>query len=177
LVEGKHQAVVSLDEFKAVQAAIEEDQRRASAAALAVRKSAELALADARRQLSELTTLRLRLIVDDEEFLRRRNLLQEEVLLLAHRLNQFARPDEGIPPFKAAIPFVNQAVELFTRADADQKRKIIKATSSHLSLIDKKLSVEAAKWLSFLRVLGLRPIGLAVWVDVRTFIDTFQILT
>ncbi len=140
-----------------MRAALNAVANRTSAASLAIRQSVERALADARSQLAELTTLRLRGFIDDTEFVRNRAELQVEVVKLNQRLDQLAQPDEWIKPLADAVPLSIQAAEWFRAADRSTKRMIVRAVGSNLTLIDKKLSVEAARWLAFLAQLLARP--------------------
>jgi DNA invertase Pin-like site-specific DNA recombinase len=152
-----------------VRRAVNAVRDRAAAAAGAIRQNVERALRETRAQITELTTLRLRRLLDDEEFGERRRALQSEAARLAQQLDQFAKPDELIPPLETLISFSTKAADWFRAADYPLKRTIVRAACSHLMLADKKLSVEAAKWVSFLSRLIACPILLGLRDDVRTF--------
>lgn len=151
-----------------IRAALDGMASRAMAAGGAVRKSIERALADARSQLAELTTLRLRSLVDDAEFMRTRAQLQAEVVRLTQRLDQLAQPNGWIKPLTDAIPLSIQAAEWFRRADRGLKRAIVRAVGSNLTLSDQKLSIEAAKWLFWMLELWRCPIRLGLRDEVQT---------
>jgi len=142
--------------------AVDAVRSRASAAAHAIRESVDRALRETQAQLSELTSLRLRRLLDDEEFLRRREALQKEAVRLARRLDELAKPEEVLKPIEDGLAFSNSAADWFRHADDELKRIIVKAASSNLTLVDKKLSAEAAKWLQWMSVLWRCPIGLRV---------------
>jgi DNA invertase Pin-like site-specific DNA recombinase len=141
---------------------------RASTTANAVRESVESALKRTRSQLSELLKLRLSQLIDDEEFRHRRIELQREAERLARKLEDLARPDEWLKPLETAAPLANYAVDLFRGANDQLKRTILKSVGSNLTLIDKKLSVEAAKWLRVLSILLGSPTLLGQRAGVET---------
>ena len=127
-----------------LRSAFDDLQGRADNTALALQQSLESTLRKTRAQLAELLTLRLSQIIDDEEFVRRRSELQFEVERLTRKLDDFNRPDDWLKPFDAAVPLSTYAVDWFRGASDQMKRTILKSVGSNLTLIDKKLSVEAA---------------------------------
>lgn len=137
-------------------------------AARAIRESVERALQDTRTQITELTSLRLRCLIDDEEFLRRRTELQLEAARLAKRLQELAEPTEWLKPLAQAISFGTYAADWFRTADGQLKRLIVESAGSNLTLTDKKLSVEAARWLCWMVELWRCPIRLGLRDDVQT---------
>lgn len=130
---------------------------RAGATAIAVRQSVESALSKSRSQLAELLKLRLEQLIDDEEFASQRNTLQREIESLARKLQDLDRPDEWLKPLETAAPLGVYAADWFRSAGDELKRTIVKSAGSNLTLLDKKLSVEAAKWISALRTLMMHP--------------------
>jgi DNA invertase Pin-like site-specific DNA recombinase len=126
---------------------------RTQASVATLRESLEVSLREVQAQVSELTGLRLRGLIGDEEFAPHRERLQLEAARLARELDKTAQPDSLFEPVDALISFSNQAVEWFRRADDDTKRLILKTACSHLRLTDKILSVEAADWRRYVRIL------------------------
>ncbi|MFN3858782.1 MAG: recombinase family protein [Caulobacter sp.] len=150
-------------------------KERGAATATAIRKNLERGVTEVRAQLSELTQLRLRRLVDDEEFLNRRTALQAELEGLTRRLSEptAGSPDEMFKPLEAAISFSNYAVDWFRNADNALKAKIVRLACSNLTLMDKKLSIEAAKWSQALSGLAPCPNGLGLRDEVQTLEDAF----
>jgi DNA invertase Pin-like site-specific DNA recombinase len=140
----------------------------ATATAHAVRVSLESALSRTRSQLSELLKLRLAKLIDDEEFGTRRSELQMDAARLARKLENLAKPDERLKPLEAAFPLAKYGADWFRAANDELKRTILKSVGSNLILIDKKLSVEAARWLQALSILLGLPTLLGVRAGVKT---------
>jgi site-specific DNA recombinase len=111
----------------------------------AVRASLEAALGAVRNQLSELTDLRLRGLLDDAEFIERRRTLQEKALKLQAKVDAPDVSGKSIEPFFDLIWASNQAVDLYRDADDATKRIIVKTVLSNPLLRGKKLNVQAAK--------------------------------
>lgn len=111
-----------------------------------VRRQAHLAASnEVGVQLRELTSLRLRRLVEDEEFVRERQRLEEERLRLAELGGGQSDPADRFELAREVISFSNQAAEWFRRGDHHARRMILKITGSNFQLTGKKLSVEAAK--------------------------------
>lgn len=162
------------DAVARIRGAIEGVVSRASAAAQAMQQSVARALDDTRAQIAELTSLRLRRLIDDTELIHRRAELQTEAARLARRLQELSQPDEWIKPFSEAIPLATCAANWFRNADDQLKRMIVKSAGSNLALTDKKLSVEAARWLAFLAQLLMCPSVLGLRDDVQTRADDLE---
>lgn len=108
------------------------------------RESLGSTVTDIEAQLTILTNLRIRGIVDDPEFTRRRLNLQREQMRLRERLEAIdEEPGSWIEPFRMVAEFSNRAVDWFQAGDEDVKRLIVKTTGSNLSLAGRKLSIEA----------------------------------
>jgi len=153
-----------------VRAAMDDDHCRAASANLAIRESVAKALKDAQNQISELTTLRLRLLIADDEYLERKHNLEAEAIRLARRLEEFSRSDENlIKPFQDAVSFSTYASEQFQAGPDNLKRLIVRAAGSNLRLVDGNLCVEAAKWLAQVSLLFKCPTRLGLRDEVQTF--------
>lgn len=144
-----------------------QDQRRQTDEAR--KRSLQAALAETKSQLTELTNLRLRMLITDTEFVERRALLRKEVLRLEEKIAQSDGFENLIEPLEAVISFSNYAADLFETADARTKRLILKIAGSNLTLAGKKLSVQAAKPFLPLLELATCPSLLASVDDIRTF--------
>jgi len=134
----------------------------------AARLSLQNSLAEVQRQISELTGLRLRALINDGEFVQRRRALQFEEARLTAKLNEAPAPGNDIEPLQEAISFSNQAVDWFRAGDDETKRLILKTATSNLFMSGKKLSIEAAKPLSALSILATCPSLLAGLREART---------
>jgi hypothetical protein len=149
-------------------------RRNATQTRRAIRESVEAALRRTRSQLAELLKVRIAGLVGDDEYGRLRAELLDEEADLARKLDDQAQPEEWLKPLPDAIALCKQAVDWWRSGDDDMKRRIVKSTGSNLTLIDKTLSIEAAKWLQCLGVLPRFPIRLGECGDVETF-DDFEL--
>ena len=103
------------------------------------------ALANTRRALTNLTTLRVREQIDDEEFANHRKRLQEEGLELEQRLHSSITATEWIEPAEALIWFSARALEWFRGADGPTRRRIVQSVGSNFIMTDKMISIDARK--------------------------------
>lgn len=120
------------------------------------------------RSLENLTSLRVRDLIEDHEFLRERQKLEKERLHLRQAL---ANPDHADPAFEPADTlafFSDRAADWFRSGDWTAKRLILECVGSNPTLRDKKFSVEAKK--PFQRVSLAASISQlrAVREDIRT---------
>jgi hypothetical protein len=120
------------------------DDEAQSAGETARRHSLQSSVNAVEVELRELTSLRVRQLIDDEEFIVERTRLHEEADQVRQRL---AEPPQADPfePLREMISFSILALELFDRAGDDEKRLIVRAVCSNPSLKGKILSVFAAK--------------------------------
>jgi DNA invertase Pin-like site-specific DNA recombinase len=124
------------------------------------------ALDEVEAQLKELTSLRLRRMLDDEEFLRDRQRLETERRRLQERSGKNENRFELV---REVISFSKLAAEWFLRANDQQKRLILTIAGSNFRLSGKILSIQAAK--PFAASLDCCDF-LRLWADVeavRTF--------
>ncbi|MEX2181888.1 MAG: recombinase family protein [Gemmatimonadaceae bacterium] len=122
------------------------------------------------REISTLTGLRIREIVDDQEFFREREALTGRRLALVQEVTALAVPTDWIEPLRVLISFSDRAAELFRDGDATIRRLIVETVCSNLVLQNRKLSVEATK--PFLRTGSAASSSelRAVMKDVRTLL-------
>lgn len=110
---------------------------------VARRRSVQTALADIERASQNLTSLRIRDLIEDAEFLTERRKLEDGQLRLRQELDRNA--PETFEPAQAMLSFSNRAVDWFRAGDQETKRLIFELTGSNPRLKGKKLFVEAKK--------------------------------
>jgi len=120
---------------------VEKDKETAAAAQ---KQSLEQALQATRKQLANLTTLRIRDLLTDEEFLRQREVLEREELKLVQQQKDGSVAD-WFEPVELAISFSKSAASWFEAGDPRTKRTIVQITGSNLALKDRELTIDARK--------------------------------
>ena len=108
-----------------------------------IRAELAQAVGDADRQLSNLTRLRVKDLVTDEEYLEQRKALEADKTRAERRLEE--GPHEWFEPARVALKLRYRAPEWFAAGNDDTKRFILEMTGSNPVLVDKKLSIRAAK--------------------------------
>ena len=96
-------------------------------------------------QLSTLTDLRVRNLIDDEEYMARRREIDVARIAAQERLGKSFEGSEWIELAEMLILFNKQAIFWFFHGTIDIKRQIAKSLGSNFTVIDKKLSGEAVK--------------------------------
>lgn len=112
---------------------------------IAQRQSIESAEKATRRELLNLTRLRLRDLVTDEEFLVERQALERQAIQLGQRLEVVGQETSRFEPAQLAVSFSNHAAQWFPVADSQQKRLILATVGLNLTLKDRELSIHAKK--------------------------------
>jgi len=147
--------------------------RRSEAEEVAARRErarlSDKALKDIEDEARELTSLRLRRLIDDAEFSVERERLEERRARLTRDLESGAKPERVIALLDSVVSFSKQAVDRFSRGDLETRRRILELVGSNFSLSGKKLSFQAAK---LFRWRGENPeilLGCTRVDDVRTF--------
>lgn len=132
------------------------------------RASLEKAHANTDRALRNLTSLRVREMIDDDEFLLERKKLESDRIRCRRMLAELDNSDPAFEPFTELISFSNRAVHWFQAGDLDTKRLIFQSVCSNPRLMSKKLNIQAAK--PFLHQPKSRDLSIlrAVVHDVRT---------
>lgn len=105
----------------------------------------EKSIQDISKHIGNLTTLRIRDLIDDVEFSKQREALLLEQRILQERLVHTKKGATWFEPAQTLISFSNRAIFWFREGDERIKREIIDATGSNLLLRDKKLFIEARK--------------------------------
>ncbi len=113
-------------------------------------KSQEKALEATKRQLAELTGLRLRAMINDQEFQTERQRLSRELAVLEAASLADGKPANVIELFESVVSFSKRAVDRFQAADFAIRRRILELVGSNFSLKGKILSIQAAKvfWIA-----------------------------
>ena len=96
-------------------------------------------------QLSNLTDLRVRELIDDAEFSLKRAGLQQSLLKLQGQRQKTDQGDPALEPEKWIGLFSNRAISWFDAGSTEVRRMILQIVSSNLSLKDKILNIEAVK--------------------------------
>lgn len=96
------------------------------------------------KERANLTTLRLRDLIDDEEFARERRRIEEEAQKLVVARQSAEAGENWIEPAETFISGCNRMVFWFRAGDMRTKRQIVEVVGSNPTLIDKKLLCEAA---------------------------------
>lgn len=143
--------------------------RQEDAAFTAAKRAATLALIDQKKvELAELTTLRVRSLIEDAEFVSTRAQMERERLELEGTLARIDQPVEMFEPFEELFFLKKYAAKWLLDASDDEKRKLLKIVCSNPTLKAKKLSIQAAKPLVAVAKMESIPKLLGVIADVRT---------
>jgi site-specific DNA recombinase len=101
---------------------------------------------DLKRQLNTLTDLRLRGVLPDEEFLKKREeLVGMEMTLRENRAVANGQGPDWLELSEKAFSFANQAEKRFREGSITEKREILTAVGSNLTLKDRNLSISLQK--------------------------------
>lgn len=125
---------------------LEQIQRERSGGAndIAQQKDAlQRAYDDAGSALHNLTSLKIRDLIDEEDFLQRRKALLEEQKDIQESLAKIGTVDQWFEPAESVVSFNNRAVIWYQIGDAETKWQIASAMGSNLTLNDRKASIEA----------------------------------
>ena len=98
-----------------------------------------------RVQLSTLTDLRVRSLIDDEDYLARKRDVEIALAAVADRRLGAVRHRDWIEPGQLLISFNNRAMSWFRSGTEAIKRQIVGAVGSNYTLTGKKLNGEAVK--------------------------------
>jgi site-specific DNA recombinase len=120
------------------------------------------------RERNNLTTLRLRDLIDDAEFTRERQRIEQEQRKLAELRKAAEQGVNWIEPAQTVISGCKRMADWFQVGDAATKRTIIEIVGSNPILIDRKLLCEAAFPLISNCELSTCPRQLGVLDAIRT---------
>jgi DNA invertase Pin-like site-specific DNA recombinase len=157
------------DEVKKGLAAVEEERARDNGGTdKSIRDSLGKALDDCARSMENLTKLRCRELIGDGEFVRQRTELYREEATLKEQIANL-ETENWIEPSRSLFQFSSRAVFWLAHGTMAEKRIILSAVGSNLTLRAKKLSIDAGK--PFLILENRRSISnwCTIVNDVRTF--------
>lgn len=106
-------------------------------------QSLRRALDDTTRAINNLTSLRIRDLLNDEEYAAQRKSLVEEQGTIRERLAAVEKGDAWLEPAEYIVSFNNRAISWFQSGDEETKWNIARSMSSNLVLRDKKVNIEA----------------------------------
>lgn len=121
---------------------VAEDEERSLAA---TRQSLEHAQASVKKEMENLTKLRIRDLLTDQEFVSQRQELEREQIRINQRLHAVAGPEDRFEPEQLLISFNNSAASWFAAGDLPTKRQILLIVGSNPTLMDKNLNIDARK--------------------------------
>ncbi|MCW2114434.1 recombinase family protein [Bradyrhizobium elkanii] len=131
-------------------------------------RALENSLKSIEEQLAELTSLRIRNLLNDQEYLVQRGELQKEHIRLRERIASKDHGSERFEPVSDLISFSNRAADWFLAGDDRSKRLILETVGSNPTLTRKRLRIEAKKPFALVhKTPDLRAL-LGVDDDVRT---------
>lgn len=148
-------------------AAAGDDEAGVKDALAAQQRSCVTAIDEVATQLRELSSLRLRRLIDDEEFVGERKRLEGERKTLQKSLSALAT-GKRFELLQEVIWFSKYGVDCFLRADDAAKRLILKIVGSNFFLTAKILSVQAVKPFRVTPNFSVIPCLLAEAEEVRT---------
>ncbi len=106
-------------------------------------KTVQRALEDTTRAINNLTSLRIRDLLNDEEYATQRKSLVEEQGIIRERLATIEKGESWLEPAENIVSFNNNAISWFQSGNEETKWNIARSMSSNLVLLDKKVSIEA----------------------------------
>lgn len=102
-------------------------------------------IADTEEQISTITDLRVRSLLDDVEFLKRREKLIFDLAALRGRRENLERQQSWFEPAELLISFSKHAVSWFVRGEPQVRRLILETVGSNYTLTNKKLNADTVK--------------------------------
>ena len=106
------------------------------------------ALEGAQRELDNLTSLRIRDLIDDSEYIGRKKELQDKVVVLKQRvLETENRAKEWLYYTEQVFEFSHKVKERFENGTVEEKKAIFLALGWNYNIIDQKLFLSANRWL------------------------------
>lgn len=120
------------------------------------------------KRLSKLLELVSTDVITPDAYAQERERLASDQRRIAQRLAQSPSNGGLLEPFEEAISFVNQATLRFAAGDHEEKREIVQAVVSNLTLKDQKPLIQAKTIFDYLRRNKSVSSLCAEWNDVRT---------
>ena len=107
--------------------------------------SLERALTKSKNQSETILQMRMDELISNEEFKEQRTKLQFEQKKLDEQIKKLGKVNVWFAPFKDYLEARKKAIKWFENGSLEVKRLIMKCLGSHPTIMDKKLSVQAAK--------------------------------
>jgi hypothetical protein len=108
----------------------------------------EISKHDTEKQLENLTRMRYKELIDDDTFVKEQRELKNSLIKLSHQLSEnFLCAEEYIEETKKVFQFARYVASSFLNGGSHEKRQILLSLGSNYTINDKKLFVEAFKWL------------------------------
>lgn len=135
-----------------------------------IQKKERAALCNAIRSmesdLENLTTMRMRDLIDDSEFIKKKNGLMKSLLSLKQNLEKSHKQKNRFEPSKMCADFNHRAKYWFENGDEEIKRLILKTAGLNPTIKDKKLLIKAKKPFRALANVRTFPLLWAVIDDI-----------
>lgn len=109
------------------------------------RASLMRSIGESRKQLTNLTDLRIRDQIEEEEFVTRKKKLNVQLKAAEEQLSKIAKGQFWLEPLASMVSFSKCANYWLLHGDEETKRTIIKTVGSNLSVRDKRVSIHWAK--------------------------------
>ena len=109
------------------------------------RASLENAIRSTESDLDNLTTMRMRELIDDAEFIEKKNGLAKSLLSLNQNLEKARQETDRFEPIALCAEFNHKAKYWFENGDEELKRLILKTVGLNPTIRDKKLLIKAKK--------------------------------
>lgn len=113
-----------------------------------IHESLSRTLLNTQAQLDNLTKMRYRDLIGDDEFIKERTSLQKEIFTLKEQLRETEnRADQWLELTEKTFNFATYARYHFINGDLQTRKEILMALGSNFILKDRKLALQAKKWL------------------------------
>ena len=127
---------------------LREEHQSEVAARNTIYESQERTISEARKQLDNLTSLRLKDLIDDTEFADRRTELQSQITELSERLRQtLNRGNDWVKLMEQGFEFAANAHKAFLNGDLQTKKELMLTLGQNYILMDRKLELSRHFWL------------------------------
>ncbi len=107
--------------------------------------SLDRALTKSKNQSETILQMRMDELISNDEFKDQRSKLQFEQKKLVEQIEKLGNVNVWFAPFKDYLEARKQAIKWFENGSLEVKRLIMKSVGSHAMIMDKKLSIQAAK--------------------------------
>jgi site-specific DNA recombinase len=127
---------------------IESENNDIKEAIINIQTSQQRALESTEHELENLTSLRVRDLINDDEFLKHKKAFQEKLIILKQKISETSHNTKGWQEYLSGIfDFSSNVVNRFKKGTEEEKKDILFSLGWNHSLKDGKLFVCKAKWL------------------------------